>query len=80
VVYLRRAIMDDVKMLQQKLLAIIGPLARNSCLNKHKYREALVDSLDIIEGINTSVKLFHKAEDLNPKQKTGCEEFIDCYV
>jgi len=36
--------------------------------------------LDIIESINTNVKLSHEDQDLNPKQKTGWKELIYCPV
>jgi hypothetical protein len=68
---------DYIKEFQQKTLAIICPLAGNSCLKKCEYRfsvDALhktyqgIPLLYIIEGMNTNTKVPYEAEDLNPKQ------------
>ena len=33
--------------------------------------------LNTIEGIDTNIKVFHEAEDLNPKQQVYCKEFVN---
>jgi len=76
-VYLGRRVADCVKVFQQETLTFIGPLARNSCLNKYEHWQAFVGAsytthqqipfLYIINGINTNVKVSHEAKDLNPE-------------
>ena len=64
-VQLRRAVVDSVKIFQQKMLAIICPLAGNSCLNKYEYRSGGycipthqgIPLLYTIEGINSNLKI-----------------------
>jgi hypothetical protein len=36
-VYLGRRVTDCIKVFQEETLAVIYPLAGNSCLNKHEY-------------------------------------------
>jgi len=72
---------DYVKVLQQNRWPSFGPLARSSCLNNHKiqaastdyfvYNSPCVPLLDIIEGINTNVKLSHQAEGPQPRTENG---------
>jgi hypothetical protein len=90
VVYLGGGFADLVIVLQQKLLAVTGPFAGNSCLNKIEHRLTLTDTLhtthqcipllDIIEGIDTNVKIPHNTEGLNPEQETGGEELVNCLM
>ena len=76
-VYVRRRVMDDFKVFQEKTLAVVYPLAYISCLNKCEHRflkwilyttHRHVPFLDVVEGINSNIKLPHQAEDFNPKQ------------
>ena len=75
-VYLGRRVMNDIKVLQEKMLAVIHPLAGNSCLNRCEYKFSKwalhttyqhIPLLDVIEGMNTNIKLSHEAEDFNPE-------------
>ena len=85
-----RRVVDCIKVFQEETLAIIHPLAGISSLNKCEYGLSGVDVLHItyqhipmlyiIEGINTTIKVSHKAEGLNPKQKLCCEELVNCFI
>jgi len=74
-IYLGRRVPDCIKVLQDKTLAVICPLANNSPLKRDKYVSANnifrthcnIPSLDIINAMDTDIKSVHDNEDLNPK-------------
>ena len=78
--------MDQVKVFQDKSLAISCPLAWSSCLDD--YEQAPANSLydthqsiplfNIIYSINPNIKIPCKCKDLNPVWQTCCEELVNC--
>ena len=82
----RGRVMDYIKVFQDKMLTIICPFADQACLDKLSIL-ALAEKLfttyrnvplfDVIDGINTSIKIPHHNKDFNPKEQVCCKELID---
>ena len=86
-IYLGRRVTDCIKLFQDKTLAIICPLADSAALNK-RWVYILVNNmsvtyqfiplLDIIDRMDTGIKIPHDDENLNPEQQVCCKEPINC--
>ena len=89
-IYKGRGVLDFVKVFQEKTIAIIHPLAGNPSLNnkyEHRLQYALnpqthqcIPFANIIDGIDSNIKVFHQAEGLNPIWQFCCEEVVNCLV
>ena len=60
--------MDYVKVFQDESLAVICPLAQNSCLNKHEQ-----GSVNSLYSTHQSIPLFNIIYRINPNTKIPCK-------
>ena len=89
VIQLGRVVADFIKVSQDETLTVISPLADRTSLNKRSIyilanhistTHQSIPLLDIIDRIDTGIKVPHDDEDLNPGQQVFCKELVNCLL